>query len=398
MLFDKLQDQTHLMAEQLTQQKHDVREFYDKVTRETVTLRTLVDKHNQSGYSAEMVRRAERRQRIIDRELLRRKELGADALVKFEKCRDLIEADAKLRVEEWALVDEAWNSINGAELTEQSAEALLDAEKLRIVHECIAKIHENVEARRVERSRVTLGLGAILLDSSRKPVERSVLFDHLNRLKPVKGLVQVDDLTCLLVPAQGTEMKYRERHDVSVPSQCCMHPISGQIVPIEGNVYMDVTQKELFVMSRDVPSATFCDGPIPYIVNHMSDEGDCYPSSRAMYAHLIPEEEMGWPLNRDRDMLDPHTGLRVPVLAVTHNLRTREIVAVGGSMLDPETRLMKPIRIGDIMQDPESGKILVILGVKIDEKSGRVQPIGATYVDENTGEEFVMVFGAPMKG
>jgi len=58
MLFDKLQDHTHLMAEQLTQQKHDVREFYDKVARETVTLRTLVDKHNQSGFSAEMVKKS----------------------------------------------------------------------------------------------------------------------------------------------------------------------------------------------------------------------------------------------------------------------------------------------------------------------------------------------------
>jgi len=396
MLFDKLQDQTHLMAEQLTQQKHDVREFYDKVTRETVTLRTLVDKHNQSGFSAELVRRAERRQREIDRELVRRKELGADALVKFEECLDLIEEDAKLRVEECALLDQAWNAINEAELTEASAEGVLDADMLRMVQEFIAKIHENIEARSVERSKFTLGLGAVLLDHSRKPVDRAKLFDRENRLKPVQGLIQVDDLTGLLVPALDTEMKYRERHYVSVPSHCCMHPISGRIVPIEGNVYIDVTQQELFVMNENIPSATLCDGPIPYIVNRMSDEGDCYPSSHAMYAHLIPEEEKGWPLNRDRDMLDPHTGLRVPVLAVTHDLRTREIVAVGGSMLDLETRLMKPIRIGDIMQDPESGDVLVIMGIKIDEQSGKVQPIGAKYVDEDTGQEFAMVFGAPI--
>ena len=97
-------------------------------------------------------------------------------------------------------------------------------------------------------------------------------------------------------------------------------------------------------------------------------------------------------------MLDPHTGLRVPVLAVTHDLRTNEVVAVGGCMLDPETRLMKPIQIGDIMEDPESRSLLIIMGVKIDEATGCVKPIGAKCVDEGTGADVAMVFGAPMLG
>ena len=393
MLFDKLQDQTHLMAEQLTQQKHDVREFYDKVARETVTLRTLVDKHNQSGFSAEMVKRAERRQRDIDRELMRRKELGASALPKFERCLEWIEGDAKLRVEESVLFDQAWNSINGAEINDED---LLDDDKLSGLQECIATVRENIEGRRAQRSKVKFGDGAILLDRSRKPIERSILFDQKSNLKPSKGLLGVDPLTGIMVPILGTEMKYNGRHTVSVPSHCCMHPISGEIVPMEGNVYLDVIEGNLFVMNPSISDDVLCAGPIPYIVNHMSQKENCFPSSETLYAHLVPEEEKGWPLNQERDMIDPHSGLRVPVLAVTHDLRTNRIVAVGGAMLDPETRLMKPIQIGDIMEDPESRDVLVIMGVKIDEVSGCVMPIGAKNVDQETGEHITLVFGAPM--
>jgi hypothetical protein len=67
-------------------------------------------------------------------------------------------------------------------------------------------------------------------------------------------------------------------------------------------------------------------------------------------------------------------------------------------MLDPETRLMKPIQIGDIMEDGESRSLLIIMGVKIDEVTGCVKPIGAKCVDEGTGADVAMVFGAPMLG
>jgi len=399
MLFDKLQDQTHLVAEQLTQQKHDVREFYDKVTRETVTLRTLVDKHSQSGFSAEMVRRAERRQREIDRELMRRKELGADALPKFERCLHLNEGDAKARVEEAARLDQAWQLVNAQELSDEVVEGLLqlDDDKLSRVDAAISSLRESIKERKDKRAKVLYGDGAVLLDRSRKPVERNVLFDGSGALKPAKGLVEQDALTGILVPKLGTEMKCNGRHNVSVPPHCCIHPTSGEVVPMEGNVYLDATEETLFVMNPKVPAQILCSGPVPYVVNYKNPEGNCYPSSEALYAHLILEEDKGWPLNENRDMLDPHTGLRVPVLAVTHDLRTQEIVAVGGSMLDPETRLMKPIQLGDIMQDPESKDVLVIMGVKIDEASARVMPIGARYLDDNTGEQVTMVFGAPIR-
>ena len=235
MLFDKLQDQTHLMAEQLTQQKHDVREFYDKVTRETVTLRTLVDKHNQSGFSAEMVRRAERRQREIDRELMRRKELGADALPKFERCLDLNEGDAKVRVEEAARLDQAWQLVNAEELSEEVVEGLLqlDDDKLSRVDAAISSLREGIQQRKDKRATFPYGHGAVLLDRSRKPIERQVLFDGSGALKPAQGLVEQDALTGILVPKLGTEMKCNGRHVVSVPPHCCIHPTSGQIVPME---------------------------------------------------------------------------------------------------------------------------------------------------------------------
>jgi len=395
MLFDKLQDQTHLMAEQLTQQKHDVREFYDKLTRETVTLRTLVDKNNQSGFSAELVRRAERRQMEIDRELLRRKELGADALPMFEWCLDFMEEGSKLRVQEAAVLDHAWNAINTqAHDAEAPSTALPDEDSLSGAQECITTLRASVDKRREQRSQLIFGDGAILLDRSRKPVEYSVIFDNTAMLQCVEGLVQVDDLTGLMVPTLGAEMLYGGHHTVSVPPFCCVHPTSGKILPMEGNVFFH-PDGELFVLNQTIP-ADVLSAAVPYIVNRMSEGGNCYPSAESLYARLVPEEDKGLPLTNQRDMIDPYTGLRVPVLGVTHDLRTKEIVAVGGSMLDPETRLMKPIRIGDIMQDPESKGSLVIMGVRVDAESGLLVPIGAKYVDDDNGSEIATVFGAPL--
>ena len=396
MLFDKLQDQTHLMAEQLTQQKHDVREFYDKVTRETVTLRTLVDKHSKSGFSTENVKRAERRQREIERELIRRKELGANALPMFEWCLDLTEEGSRWRVEEAAVLDQAWNAITAlAHNADAPSASLIDENSLSDAQECIRKLRASVDEHREQRSQLTFGDGAILLDRSRKPVERKVIFDDNAILKCAEGLVQVDNLTGLMVPTLGAEMMYGGHHTVSVPPFCCVHPTSGKILPMEGNVFFH-PDGELFVWNQAI-SADVLSAAVPYIVNRMSEGGNCYPSAEALYARLVPEEEKGLPLTKNRDMLDHHTGLCVPVLGVTHDLRTNEIVAVGGSMLDPETRLMKPIRIGDIMHDPESRDVLVILGVRIDEESGLLVPIGAKYLDDNDGSEIAMVFGAPLR-
>ena len=394
MLFDKLQDQTHLMAEQLTQQKHDVREFYDKVTRETVTLRTLVDKHNQSGFSADMVKRAERRQRDIDRELMRRKALGASALPKFDMSLRLTQEEAQRREEELASLDQAFNAINGLELNEEAVGSMMDADKLSRVREAIQALQGALKERKAQHSKVKFGDGALLLDRTRKPVARNALFDNTGALKAVGGLVEVDSLTGILVPTLGTEMKCSGRHIVSVPPCCCLHPLSGEIIPMEGNVFVDPLREEFVVMNPRLSLDTLCAEPLPYVVNHMTKDGDCYPSAEAAYAHLIPQEETGWPLNKDRTMIDPHTGLRVPVLAVTHDLRTKQLVAVGGAMLDPETRLAKPIQIGDIMEDPDSRDALMILGVRIDEATGRVQPIGANVKHDDTGEDAPLVFGA----
>lgn len=397
MLFDKLQDQTHLVAEQLTQQKQDVREFYDKVTRETVTLRALVDKHNSSGFSSEAIKRAEKRRRDIDRELRRRKELGGELVPTLTRQRDNFAEITNARMQFTAIFDDLVQQVKQG--VQAAAGAVPDEEVVSSLQDLIKRLHDSFRQLPSPHASVNVGSGAVLLDGARHAVNKGMMVDTEGTLKPIRGLLRNDEHIGIIVPSPGTEMKVSGRHVVSVPENCCIHPETGHVIPIEGNVYIDV-MTGTFAVGSALSAAALCESPLPYICNRSTGSGDSYPSSHAPYAHLVPDEDKGLPLNDNRDMIDPFTGLRVPVLGVTTDFRTGKVVAVGGAMMDPETRLMTPIRIGNVVEfeDPESGRIsaFVIMGVKIDPETARVAPLAGRVADLEGGHD-IMVRGVPFR-
>ena len=69
---------------------------------------------------------------------------------------------------------------------------------------------------------------------------------------------------------------------------------------------------------------------------------------------------------------DPDSGLHVPIQAVTIHPQSGALLPVGGSHIDPITRLPVAIEIGSMMIDPVSSKVVPIMAVALDEHSGKL--------------------------
>lgn len=69
-------------------------------------------------------------------------------------------------------------------------------------------------------------------------------------------------------------------------------------------------------------------------------------------------------------MVDPVSGLEVPILAVTRHPKTHRWLAVGGAYLHPLTNTLSPIEIGGPLIGARE-KIFPILGVGLDSSTGK---------------------------
>ena len=62
-------------------------------------------------------------------------------------------------------------------------------------------------------------------------------------------LVHVDNVTGLIVPNSGAQMQIASGHVVDVPEDFFVHPQTGRVLPIHGNVAYDtVTSKLIFTV------------------------------------------------------------------------------------------------------------------------------------------------------
>ena len=345
-LFDKLQDQTNLVTEQLSKQKEDVKEFYEKVER------TL---SNRSGpvscADTDWYERALKREESICNEVARRKKLGSEYVKIISK-------------EEKYLNDIGLNQINDTE-----------KEMIRIESALLALINSISCVNQEDAAHQVLSLRNSVQTLRKRSGIFSASIAGQGAIPVDPSLFQYDQITKIKVPCKGATMQLKGDDSVLVvPKRCCIHPDTGNVVPIEGNLWYDLRSKS-FVFGSNLEIESIMEDPIPFVCNTFNSVNDCYPSSSATYIHLVPECN-GWPLNGGRDMIDPYVGLRVPILGVTVDYRDGTLKAVGGTMIDPETQLVKPIKIGDFYQNPESLEPWVVLGITIDPSTLKVIPIG----------------------
>ncbi|GAA6228396.1 uncharacterized protein LOC111665042 [Lates japonicus] len=207
-----------------------------------------------------------------------------------------------------------------------------------------------------------------------------------------------DSVTGLIRPNAHTYMLLGSCHTTAVPPDFFLHPQTGRVMPIAGNVAYDLASSTLVFMTHsctgdnrkwDSPLLPF----IPYPTSCHSDQP--LPSTRLRGLRPGQRLQLGAP------MADPDTGVPVPILAVTIHPQTGLVYPLGGVHICPITRLPQPIQIGYPMLDPRTGNVVLTVGVSLDPVTGAVLPVGGVLLAESFIEplsgRMVRVRGASMR-
>ncbi|XP_056178907.1 uncharacterized protein LOC130141767 [Falco biarmicus] len=216
------------------------------------------------------------------------------------------------------------------------------------------------------------GLGAYLLDKAKTRIlTKEELVDSSGAAR-APDLVCVDPATGLLTPHPHCTMLLASQCPGPVPANHFLHPETGKVLHIAGNVSYDPIRSRLVCAvdsalgkrpKPEVPIFPY----IPYPV--------CPSTGLPVKTNLPilrPERMFGM----GGLMLDPVTGIEVPVLGVTIHPHTGQKLTVGGTYLNPLTGMLTPLEIGGPMAEPEGGKIVPVLGAGLDSSTGEVIPLG----------------------
>ncbi len=412
-LYDKLQDQTNLVTEQLTQQKHDVRDFYEKVSRETMELKSMVMQQLQAAASQANVAAgapamsvsgasAEQRRVLIQEEIERRRVIARSMLKNVESELDILaedmketmafrEVEEKLRTTLLSEVTDVALTFRDFRLGNKKQQTAVSDRLKQIASNCKAARDAiaNESARRQVGDFSIIGGGVLVKPGAREAIDLSELLDDDGQPREIAGLTKVDSLTKLIVPKSSAKMQVGEDVVIPVPPMSCVMPNNGRIVPIEGHTFVDKENGGIAFGSEleidDIPLM------LPYVHNPKLHSGEYYPVPNQQFSHLFILKDYSLPL-RKTTMLDPSSGLEVPILAATYHPR-EGVVPVGGAMIDPITRQLTPIVLGEPMEDPETGQIVPVMGVIIDPSTGAVKPIGGTTIVSGSSDRVVLVRG-----
>ncbi|XP_022055821.2 uncharacterized protein si:dkey-103g5.4 isoform X1 [Acanthochromis polyacanthus] len=196
----------------------------------------------------------------------------------------------------------------------------------------------------------------------------------------VSRAVHCDSVTGLIRPNAHTHMLLSSGHTMAVPPDFFLHPQTGRVMPIAGNVAYDPISSTL-VFTTDLCSGDDrkWDSPllpfIPYPTSCHSDRP--LPSARLRGLHPGQRLQLGIP------MADPDTGVPVPILAATIHPQTGLVYPLGRVHVCPLTRLPQPIQIGYPMLDSRTGNVVLTVGVSLDPVTGDVLPVGGVLLAES---------------
>ena len=205
-------------------------------------------------------------------------------------------------------------------------------------------------------------------------------------------IVVKDPSTGLLIPGPSARIRLPDGSTQHSPPNHVIHPKTGQVVPMEGNVAYDHLLKKA-VLTCDSPEVDTRDNNFlfPFVPFPLSVE-----TGQPLETNL-PTVESITDLHAGSTMKDPATGLNTPVVAVTIHPRTRTAHLVGGTYRDPVTGLPIPIEIGGILIDKQTDMPAPILGVHIDpySTSSRVVPTGGSIAvrDQATKNRQIVLAG-----
>lgn len=211
------------------------------------------------------------------------------------------------------------------------------------------------------------------------------------------NLVVKDPITGLLFPGTLMRMKIANGSSRSIPPNHAINPMTGHVVPIGGNICYDVTSRQL-VFTCDCPhkdDATALEiGKVPMIpfIPHPLNAETGQPLETGLKAlEKQSELKLGGP------MLDPVTGLVVPICAVTIHPHSHCLLPIGGTHIDPVSNLPIPIELGSMIFDPVTSLPVPILSVTIDASTCMVKPVGGSIstqvIDSTSSSQKTIMIG-----
>ncbi|XP_050984608.1 uncharacterized protein si:dkey-103g5.4 isoform X2 [Labeo rohita] len=210
--------------------------------------------------------------------------------------------------------------------------------------------------------------------------------------------VHVDPLTGLIQPNSNTHMLLASAHSMPVPPDFFLHPQTGKLLPVAGNVGFDPASSTLvFTADACVGEVGKWESPLlPFIPYPPSRHAEIHAASKLRGLRSGQRLVFGGP------MCDCDTGVLVPILAVTIHPQTGLVYPLGGVHTCPISRLRQPIQIGCPMLDPRTGDLVLITGVSLDPHTGAVLPVGGLLLNESFIEplsgRMVRVGGGSVRG
>ncbi|KAK7882559.1 hypothetical protein WMY93_028733 [Mugilogobius chulae] len=222
------------------------------------------------------------------------------------------------------------------------------------------------------------GIGAKLLcPKTGSILSKEHIFDPDGSLH-ISPALSYDSVLGLVRPNAHSHMLLSNGHTMPVPPNYFVHPHTGRVMPIVGNVAYDPASSTL-VLTVDTCTGdgVKCESPplpfVPYPTYLHSGQ----PLSRINLRGLRPGQrlQLGVP------MADPDTGVPVPILGVTIHPDTGLVYPLGGLHMCPVTRQRQPIQIGSPMLESRTGNLVLTVGVSLDSATGAVLPVGGVLYD-----------------
>ncbi|XP_042707937.2 uncharacterized protein LOC122173896 [Chrysemys picta bellii] len=182
----------------------------------------------------------------------------------------------------------------------------------------------------------------------------------------------MDPITGLLTPNPDCVMLLVNHCPMPVSRDQFLHPETGKVLPVAGNVGYDPVSSKL-ISAVDSASGELCKSELPifpYVPYPIS------PRTGLPLKTKLPSLQPDRVFKLGGLMLDPATEIEVPVLGVTIHPQTGQKLSLGGTYMNPLTGTVTPLEIGGPMIEPEGGKIVPILGVSLDNNTGDLVPVG----------------------
>ncbi|XP_062464681.1 uncharacterized protein LOC134158598 isoform X3 [Pezoporus occidentalis] len=216
------------------------------------------------------------------------------------------------------------------------------------------------------------GMGAHLLNKSKTRILTKQELVGSNGTAGAPDVVCMDPITGLLNPYPHCTMLLTGQCPGPVPSDCFLHPETGKVLYVAGNIgYDPIISRLVCVVDSASGKRQKAEVPIfPYIPYPVC------PNTGLPVKTKLPVLCSENLFAMGGLMLDPVTEIEVPVLGVTIHPHTGQKLAVGGTYLNPLTGMLTPLEIGGPMAEPKGGKIVPILGVGLDSNTGEVIPLG----------------------